>query len=165
MTVHPVLPHLICAEFSLICTVQTLGLPRTGTRLPGEGCRLVCASRQSPSPPCAPRHREVWVRHRNGRHDCSLSESPDVLGVDEIPDPFAPRTAADSGGKGRKQRRGTTPTARIRNQTNGKVTFLFKQDIPKVTSVPDLRLRLLCEKQRNDCLCSILLSGRDTRNM
>jgi len=165
MTVHPVLPQPLVAEVSLICTVQLLGLPRTGTRLPGESWWLGCAGRQSPSSPCAPRHKRIWVKHRDGRHECSLNESASVLGVDEIPDPFAPRTAADSGGKGRKQRRGTTPTARVRNQTNRKVTFLFKQDIPKVTSVPDLRLRLLCEKQRNDCLCSILLSGRDTRNM
>ena len=165
MTVHPVLPHLSCAEFSLICTVQTLGLPRTGTRLPGEVCRLVWASRQSPFPPCAPRHWEVRVRHRNGRHGCSLRKSSSVLGVDEIPDPFVLRTAADPRGKRQEHMYGTTPTARVRDQTNRKVTFLFKQDIPKVTSVPDLRLRLLCEKQRNDCLCSILLSGRDTRNM
>ena len=117
MTVHPVLPHLICAEFSLICTVQTLGFPRTGTRLPGEGCRLVCASRQSPSPPCAPRHREVWVRHRNGRHECSLRESADVLGVDEIPDHFVLRTVAASRGKKQENMWGTTPTARVRSQT------------------------------------------------
>ena len=107
MTVHPVLPQLSVAEVSLICTVQLLGLPRTGTRLPGEWWRLGCAGRQSPSSPCAPRHKRIWVRHRNGRHECSLNESASVLGVDEIPDPCNREPH-------QRPRRGNTPSSRTR---------------------------------------------------
>ena len=86
--------------------------------------------------------------------------------MDEIPDPFVLRAAADLKGKKTGKRReqvcGTPPTARVGNrtenkshfliyaghQTETKVTFLFKQDIPTAASSSVLQSQLVCWKTK-----------------